>query len=141
MIHQLNVTHSRSDALNHHTITHDRTFNGKPLYYFEDGLVLEYLEKIDRVLTEALNQYPRIFAVHINLNLPSDFGGDYQTVFAHFFRILESETNGGSVRTNTPTELINTSKRSFAISGLRKVNPPASTIILSCSLIGISFKT
>ncbi|MBF4382005.1 inovirus Gp2 family protein, partial [Vibrio anguillarum] len=38
-------------------------------------------------------QYPRIFAVHINLNLPSDFEGDYLAVFAHFFRILESETN------------------------------------------------
>ncbi|HAS4907857.1 TPA: inovirus Gp2 family protein, partial [Vibrio cholerae] len=49
--------------------------------------------EIDRVLTEALNQYPRIFAVHINLNLPSDFGEDYLTVFAHFFRILESATN------------------------------------------------
>ncbi|MDE1224931.1 inovirus Gp2 family protein [Vibrio aestuarianus] len=88
MTHQLNVAHQRA-----HTITHDRTFNGKPLYYFEDGLVLEYLEEIDRVLTEALNKYPRIYAVHINLNLPSDFGGDYLTVFAHFFRILESETN------------------------------------------------
>ncbi|RBM82314.1 inovirus Gp2 family protein, partial [Vibrio paracholerae] len=54
MTHQLNVTHSRSDALNHHTITYDRTFNGKPLYYHKDGLVLEYLEEIDRVLTEAL---------------------------------------------------------------------------------------
>lgn len=88
MIHQINVAHQRV-----HTITHDRTFNGKPLYYFEDGLVLEYLEEIDRVLTEALSQYPRIFAVHIHLNLPNDFGGDYLTVFAHFFRILESETN------------------------------------------------
>ncbi|MEF1254454.1 inovirus Gp2 family protein [Vibrio sp. M260112] len=88
MIYQLNVAHQRL-----HTITHDRTFNGKPLYYFKDGLVLEYLKEIDRVLTEALNQYPRIFAVHINLNLPSDFGGDYLTVFVHFFRILESETN------------------------------------------------
>ncbi len=88
MTHQLNVAHQRA-----HTITHDRTFNGKPLYYFEDGLVLEYLEEIDRVLKEALNQYPRIYAVHINLNLPSDFEGDYLTVFAQFFRILESETN------------------------------------------------
>ncbi len=135
MIHQLNVAHQRV-----HTITHDRTFNGKPLYYHKDGLVLEYLEEIDRVLTEALNQYPRIFAVHINLNLPSDFGGDYLTVFTHFFRILESETNG-LCKDKYTTELINTSKRSFAISGLRKVNPPASTIILSCSLIGLSFKT
>lgn len=66
MIHQLNEAHQRV-----HTITHDRTFNGKPLYYHKDGLVLEYLEEIERVLTEALNQYPRIFAVHINLNLPS----------------------------------------------------------------------
>ncbi|EJK2994290.1 inovirus Gp2 family protein, partial [Vibrio cholerae] len=88
MIHQLNEAHQRV-----HTITHDRTFNGKPLYYHKDGLVLEYLEEIDRVLTEALNQYPRIFAVHINLNLPNDFGEDYLAVFAHFFRILESETN------------------------------------------------
>lgn len=88
MIHQLNVAHQRA-----HTITYDRTFNGKPLYYHKDGLVLEYLEEIDRVLTEALNQYPRIYAVHINLNLPSDFGEDYLAVFAHFFRILESETN------------------------------------------------
>lgn len=39
MTHQLNVAHQRA-----HTITHDRTFNGKSLYYFEDGLVLEYLE-------------------------------------------------------------------------------------------------
>ncbi|WP_116869966.1 inovirus Gp2 family protein [Vibrio splendidus] len=88
MTHQLNVAHQSA-----HTITHNRIFNGKPLYYFEDGLVLEYLEEIDRVLTEALSQYPRIFAVHINLNLPSDFGEDYLAVFAHFFRILESETN------------------------------------------------
>ncbi len=82
MIHQLNEAHQRV-----HTITHDRTFNEKPLYYHKDGLVLEYLEEIDRVLTEALNQYLRIFAVHINLNLPSDFEGDYLVVFAHFFRI------------------------------------------------------
>lgn len=90
MTHQLTVTHSRSDAINHFKITHDRTFNGKPLYYFENGLVVEYLEKIDRVLTEALNQYPRIFAVHINLNLPSDFEEDYLAdvcPFLSYFRI------------------------------------------------------
>ncbi|TXZ31056.1 inovirus Gp2 family protein, partial [Vibrio cholerae] len=29
---QLNVAHQRV-----HTITHDRTFNGKPLYYHKDG--------------------------------------------------------------------------------------------------------
>ncbi|RZQ03505.1 inovirus Gp2 family protein [Vibrio vulnificus] len=89
MLNQLNVALTP----NHLTITHDRTFNGKPLYYHKDGLVLEHLEDIDRVLTETLNQYPRIYAVHINLNLPSDFEGDYLAVFAHFFRILESETN------------------------------------------------
>ena len=93
MLNYPNVTHNRLEASNHLTITHDRTFNGKPLYYFENGLVVEYLENIDRVLTEALNQYPRVYAVHINLNLPSDLGNDYLMVFAQFFRILESETN------------------------------------------------
>ncbi|MCW8336763.1 inovirus Gp2 family protein, partial [Vibrio sp. DBSS07] len=41
MLNQLNVALTP----NHLTITHDRTFNGKPLYYFEGGLVLEYLEE------------------------------------------------------------------------------------------------
>lgn len=49
MIQQLNEAHPRV-----HTITHDRTFNGKPLYYHKDGLVLEYLEEIDRVLTKPI---------------------------------------------------------------------------------------
>ncbi|EHH2473195.1 inovirus Gp2 family protein [Vibrio parahaemolyticus] len=93
MTHQLNVTHSRSDALNHHTITHDRTFNGKPLYYHKGGLVLEYLEDIDRVLTEALGQYPKLCVAHFNVRLPSDFDGDHSKVFSRFFRTLESETN------------------------------------------------
>ncbi|MFA0016697.1 inovirus Gp2 family protein [Vibrio lentus] len=93
MPNQLNATQHHSEASNHFTVTHDRTFNGKPLYYHEGGLILEYLEDIDQVLTEALNQYPRLFAVHLNLNLPSHFRGDYLTVFAHFFHTLESETN------------------------------------------------
>lgn len=42
-----NVAHNRLV-----TITHDRTFNGKPLYYHKDGLILEYLEGIDRVLSK-----------------------------------------------------------------------------------------
>ncbi|NGZ68762.1 inovirus Gp2 family protein [Vibrio aestuarianus subsp. cardii] len=93
MPNQLNATQHHSEASNHLTITHDRTFNGKPLYYHEGGLILEYLADIDQVLTEALNQYPRLFAVHLNLNLPSHFRGDYLTVFTHFFHTLESETN------------------------------------------------
>jgi len=93
MPNQLNITHGHPEASNHLTVTHDRTFNGKPLYYHEDGLILEYLEDIDQVLAEALNQYPRLFAVHLHLNLPSHFRGDYLTVFARFFRTLELETN------------------------------------------------
>lgn len=93
MPNHISFAHSRLKASNHLTITHDRTFNGKPLYYHEGGLILEYLADIDQVLTEALNQYPRLFAVHLNFNLPSHFRGDYLTVFTHFFHTFESETN------------------------------------------------
>ncbi len=93
MPNQLNATHIRSEAFNHLTITHDRTFNGKPLYYHKGGLIVEYLEEIDRVLAEALGQYPKLCVAHFNVRLPSDFDGDYSEVFSHFFRTLESETN------------------------------------------------
>ncbi|CAH8195967.1 conserved hypothetical protein [Vibrio aestuarianus] len=88
-----NVAHNRSEAFNHHTITHDRTFNGKPLYYHQDGLVLECLEKIDQVLTEALNQYPKLCVAHFNVRLPSDYDGNNSEVFSRFFRTLKLETN------------------------------------------------
>ncbi|MFC3025154.1 inovirus-type Gp2 protein [Vibrio zhugei] len=93
MPNHLSLIHNRSEASNHLTITHDRTFNGKPLYYHKDGLVLEYLEGIDRVLTEALGQYPKLCVAHFNVRLPSDFDGDHSEVFSHFFRTLELETN------------------------------------------------
>ncbi|EMY6774991.1 inovirus Gp2 family protein [Vibrio alginolyticus] len=88
MLNHPNVAHNRLV-----TITHDRTFNGKPLYYHKDGLVLEYLGDIDRVLSEALGQYPKLCVVHFNVRLPSNFEGDHSEVFSRFFRILESETN------------------------------------------------
>ncbi|PAU37238.1 hypothetical protein CKF94_15230 [Vibrio coralliilyticus] len=88
MPNQLNATHNRLV-----TTTHDRTFNGKPLYYHKDGLVLEYLEDIDRVLTEALCQYPKLCVAHFNVRLPSDFDGNHSEVFSRFFRTLELETN------------------------------------------------
>ncbi|OAJ96110.1 inovirus Gp2 family protein [Vibrio bivalvicida] len=93
MPNQLNATHNRLEASNHLTITHDRTFNGKPLYYHKNGLILEYLEDIDRVLTEALGQYPKLCVAHFNVRLPSDFDGNHFEVFSRFFRTLELETN------------------------------------------------
>ncbi|MCG9578655.1 inovirus Gp2 family protein [Vibrio tubiashii] len=75
------------------TITHDRTFNGKPLYYHKDGLVLEHLEGIVRVLSEALSQYPKLCVAHFTVRLTSDFDGDHSEVFRRFFRTLESKTN------------------------------------------------
>ncbi|TCN79023.1 uncharacterized protein DUF3296 [Vibrio crassostreae] len=88
-----NVAHNRLKASNHLTITHDRTFNGKPLYYHKDGLVLEYLVGIDRVLTEALGQYPKLCVAHFNVRLPSDFDGNHSEVFSRFFSTLTLETN------------------------------------------------
>lgn len=88
MLNHPNVAHNRLV-----TITHDRTFNGKPLYYHKDGLVFEYLEGIERVLTEALYQYPKLCVAHFTVRLPSDFDGDHSEVFSRFFRTLESETN------------------------------------------------
>ncbi|MDC5722177.1 inovirus Gp2 family protein [Vibrio europaeus] len=88
MSNHINVAHNRLV-----TITHDRTFNGKPLYCHEAGLVFEYLEGIERVLTEALCQYPKLCVAHFTVRLPSDFDGDHSEVFSRFFRTLESETN------------------------------------------------
>ncbi|MCG9598642.1 inovirus Gp2 family protein [Vibrio sp. Isolate25] len=93
MLNHPNVTHNRLEASNHLTITHDRTFNGKPLYYHKGGLIVEYLEDIDRVLTEALGQYPKLCVAHFNVRLPSDFDGNHFEVFSRFFRTLELETN------------------------------------------------
>ncbi|GAA5648340.1 YagK/YfjJ domain-containing protein [Vibrio proteolyticus] len=93
MPNQFKMAFQRAHTSNHLTITHDRTFNGKPLYYHKDGLVLEYLEGIDRVLTEALGQYPKLCVAHLNVRLPSDFDGNHFEVFSRFFRTLESETN------------------------------------------------
>ncbi|EDL69132.1 YagK/YfjJ domain-containing protein [Vibrio campbellii] len=93
MPNQLIATRIRSEAFNQLTITHDRTLNGKPLYYHKDGLILEHLEEIERVLAEALGQYPKLCVAHFNVRLPSDFDGDHSEVFSRFFRALESETN------------------------------------------------
>ncbi|CAH8197560.1 conserved hypothetical protein [Vibrio aestuarianus] len=93
MPNHISVAHNRLEASNHLTITHDRTFNGKPLYYHQDGLVLECLEKIDQVLTEALNQYPKLCVAHFNVRLPSDYDGNNSEVFSRFFRTLKLETN------------------------------------------------
>lgn len=93
MPNQLIATRIRSEAFNQLTITHDRTLNGKPLYYHKDGLILGYLEEIDRVLTEALGQYPKLCVAHFTVRLPSDFDGDHSEVLSRFFRTLELETN------------------------------------------------
>ena len=93
MPNHISFAHSRLKASNHLTITHDRTFNGKPLYYHKDGLVLEYLVGIDRVLTEALGQYPKLCVAHFNVRLPSDFDGNHSEVFSRFFSTLKLETN------------------------------------------------
>ncbi|WP_367987816.1 inovirus-type Gp2 protein [Vibrio sp. NTOU-M3] len=93
MPNHINVAHNRLEASNHLTITYDKTFNGKPLYYHKDGLILEHLEEIDRVLAEALGQYPKLCVAHFTVRLPSDFDGDYSEVFRHFFCALELETN------------------------------------------------
>lgn len=69
MPNHISVAHNRLESSNHLTITHDRTFNGKPLYYHKDGLVLEHLEDIDRVLAEALGQYPKLCVAHFNVRL------------------------------------------------------------------------
>ncbi|WP_141341778.1 YagK/YfjJ domain-containing protein [Vibrio harveyi] len=93
MPNQLIATRIRSEAFNQLTITHDRTLNGKPLYYHKDGLILEHLEEIDRVLTEALGQYPKLCVAHFTVRLPSYFDGDHSEVLSRFFRTLELETN------------------------------------------------
>lgn len=88
MPNHINVAHNRLV-----TITHDRTFNGKPLYYHKNGLIVEYLEDIDRVLTEALCQYPKLCVAHFTVRLPSDFDRNHSEVFSRFFRTLKLETN------------------------------------------------
>ncbi|NOI32203.1 YagK/YfjJ domain-containing protein [Vibrio coralliilyticus] len=89
MPNHINATHTS----NHLAITHDRTFNEKPLYYHKGGLIVEYLEDIDRVLAEALGQYPKLCVAHLNVRLSSDFDGNHSEVFSRFFRTLELETN------------------------------------------------
>ncbi|WFB49001.1 YagK/YfjJ domain-containing protein [Vibrio coralliilyticus] len=93
MSNQFKMALQRAHTSKYLIITHDRTFNGKPLYYHKDGLVLEYLEDIDRVLTEALCQYPKLCVAHFNVRLPSDFDGNHSEVFRRFFRTLKLETN------------------------------------------------
>ena len=93
MPNQFKMALQRAHTSKYLTITQDRTFNGKPLYYHKDGLVLEYLEGIDRVLAEALGQYPKLCVAHFTVRLPSDFDGDHSEVFSRFFRTLELETN------------------------------------------------
>ncbi|NOI78808.1 inovirus Gp2 family protein [Vibrio coralliilyticus] len=93
MPNQFKMALQRAHTSKYLTITHDRTFNGKPLYYHKNGLVLEHLEEIDRVLSEALGQYPKLCVAHFNVRLPSDFDGNHFEVFRRFFRTLESETN------------------------------------------------
>ncbi|EEX35384.1 MULTISPECIES: YagK/YfjJ domain-containing protein [Vibrio] len=93
MPNQFKMALQRAHTSKYLTITHDRTFNGKPLYYHKGGLVLEYLEGIDRVLTEALCQYPKLCVAHFNVRLPSDFDGNHSEVFSRFFRTLKLETN------------------------------------------------
>ena len=93
MLNQFKMALQRALTPNQLTITKDRTFNGKPLHYHKEGLILEYLEDIDRVLTEAINQYPKLCVAHFNVRLPSDFDGNHSEVFSRFFRTLKLETN------------------------------------------------
>ncbi|NWJ65001.1 inovirus Gp2 family protein [Vibrio parahaemolyticus] len=93
MLNQFKMALQRAHTSKYLTITQDRTLNGKPLYYHKNGLILEYLEEIDRVLTEALGHYPKLCVAHFNVRLPSDFDGNHSEVFSRFFRTLESETN------------------------------------------------
>ena len=93
MLNQFKMALQRALTPNQLTITKDRTFNGKPLHYHKEGLILEYLEDIDRVLTEAINQYPKLCVAHFNVRLPSDFDGNHSEVFSRFFCTLKLETN------------------------------------------------
>ncbi|HGP6976657.1 TPA: inovirus-type Gp2 protein, partial [Vibrio cholerae O1] len=73
------------------TITHESTFNGNKVYIDKEGLVVEYLEGIESVLENALEQYARLFIVRVDLNLPTDFRGDDSAVMTRFFRSLKSQ--------------------------------------------------
>ncbi|NOH84677.1 inovirus Gp2 family protein [Vibrio sp. 03-59-1] len=73
------------------TITKERTYNGYPLYYDKEGLVEEYLEKMEQVLDNALDEHPRSLAVRVDLNLPKDFNDDSSEVLTRFFRSLKSQ--------------------------------------------------
>ena len=75
------------------TITKESTYNGYLVYKDKnkEGLVEEYLEKMEQVLNKALDDYPRSLAVRVDLNLPKDFNDDSSEVLTRFFRSLKAQ--------------------------------------------------
>lgn len=52
-------------------LTYESTFKGKDIYQSSDGLVINYLESIDTVFTNAFNDYGRLIVVRIDLRYPN----------------------------------------------------------------------
>jgi len=55
------------------TIYNDSTYLGLPLMVAKGPFVIEYLERLHQTITNAIGQYPRVFAFRFDLRLPADY--------------------------------------------------------------------
>ncbi|MGR6861603.1 inovirus Gp2 family protein [Aliivibrio salmonicida] len=73
------------------TITKKDTFNGLNIYKHENGLVINYLDKIYNTIDKAITEYPRTMAVRVDLRMSKSLLFDKSSVIKNFIASLDAQ--------------------------------------------------
>lgn len=72
-------------------ITHNDEFNGLPVLKHEDGLLVDYLQRIYATLDLALEDHPRTMAVRVDLRLPLLMVMEQSNLMKNFIASLDAQ--------------------------------------------------
>lgn len=82
---------TKTQANRNLTITKKDTFDGLRIYKHENGLVINYLDKIYNTIDKAITEYPRTMAVRIDLRMSKSLLFDNSSVIKNFIASLDSQ--------------------------------------------------
>lgn len=83
----------------HHTLHHETHFQGFKINRNYGPLLTDILESFRRVMDNACDEYPRVYAQRIDLHLPSNFDGNDTKVISRFIDSMKAKIEADHVRT------------------------------------------
>lgn len=103
------------------TITKKDTFNGLSIYKHENGLVINYLDKIYNTIDKAITEYPRTMVVRVDLRMSKSLLFDNSSVIKNFIASLDSQIQADLNRKKE--RVLESELARLDMSGLKKEAP------------------